>query len=322
LKFRKEYLILAVVIGALCVYLFTRQTDRTLYELPRLSEVPGKDITRIEVNKPTGSVLLEKADENWLIGEKKFLAADNEVSQMVDTIEDLTLTTLISESGDYTRYDLTDEKKISVKAYDGDRLVREFDIGKAAPSFRHTFVRLPGDPRVYHARDNFRSKFDKSVADLRDKYVLSFAGSDIQQVELIKGQDRLIFNRREVPIEKAQSTAAEEGETPAIKSEMIWKADDGRRADGAQVERLLSTLAQLECEKYITDHTKADFTDPIYRIRLQGPQEFSLSIFAKQNKNDKHYPAISSQNDYPFFLPDWRAESLMPEFGELVTADE
>jgi hypothetical protein len=323
LKFRREYLILAVVIAALCVYLFTRQSDRTLYELPRLPEVSGSAVTKIEIEKPSGTIVLEKADESWFIGDRKYPAAKNKVTQMVDTIEDLTLTALIAESGDYVRYDLTDEKKISVKAYAGDRPVREFDIGKTGPSFRHTFVKLAGDPQVYNARDNFRNKFDRTVEELRDKYVLNFASSDIERIELIQGEERLILTRQEAPLEQPQATQAQEGEKPsAIKSEMIWQTAGGRRADAAAVDRLLSTMAQLECEKYITDRTKKDFSDPIYRIQLKGPQEFSLSIFAKQTDNAEQYPAVSSQNDYPFFLPDWRGDSLMPEFDELVTAED
>ncbi|MBW1691689.1 MAG: DUF4340 domain-containing protein [Deltaproteobacteria bacterium] len=70
---------------------------------------------------------------------------------------------MVSESRDYSRYQLDDEHKITVKAYIGEKLTRELDVGKAAPSYRHTFVRLKENEFVYHARENFRNAFDLSV---------------------------------------------------------------------------------------------------------------------------------------------------------------
>ena len=182
---KKEYLILAAVIVGLSIYLFARKTDRALYELPQLPEVSGKKISKIEISGPEGTTVLNRADEDWRIGPQKYPASKNKVQQMIDTIEDLKLTALISEAKDYIRYDLSDDKKISVKAWIGDSLSREFEVGKAASSFQHTFVKLAGDPKVYHARDNFRNKFDQDVNDLRDKSVLSFTVSDIQEVKLV-----------------------------------------------------------------------------------------------------------------------------------------
>ena len=39
MKLKKEYIILALIIIGLSVYLFVRKGDRTLYELPVLAEV-------------------------------------------------------------------------------------------------------------------------------------------------------------------------------------------------------------------------------------------------------------------------------------------
>jgi hypothetical protein len=67
--------------------------------------------------------------------------------EMLDTLGGLTLTALVSESKNYALYELDDAQKANVKAWQGDQLKRDVDVGKAAPSFRHTFVRLAGDDR-------------------------------------------------------------------------------------------------------------------------------------------------------------------------------
>jgi hypothetical protein len=114
--------------------------------------------------------------------------------------ETLTLTALVSESEDYIRYDLHAGKKITVKAWQEDSLMRNFDIGKAASSFRHTFVKLNDDSRVFHARDNFRGKFELSEDNLRDKSVLSFKITDIQEIQIDKDQTSLKLARTQIPV--------------------------------------------------------------------------------------------------------------------------
>lgn len=322
MKVKKEYLLLVVIIAGLSLYLFTRQTDRTLYQLPKIAPVDGKKLTRIEIVGPGTKVDLSKSDETWTIGEKKYPAAASKVNQMVDTLADLTLTALISESKDYVRYELNDEKKITVKAWAGSELVRDFDIGKPAPSFRHTFVRLSGDPNVYQASDNFRSKFEQDVQDLRDKVVLSFAVSDIQEIRLTRGKDTLVLVRREEPVAPADDdeakTSDEKTAASPLKAKVAWQTEDGRAADESVTEQLLTTLSQLECEKYISDRPKTDFTDPIYTLQVEGQKSGRLSVFAKQNEGDKAYPAVSSESDEPFLLPEWKAKNLMPALEDVL----
>ncbi|MGB5423764.1 MAG: DUF4340 domain-containing protein [Desulfobacterales bacterium] len=323
MKLKKEYVILAVVIVGLSIYLLTRQTDRTLYRLPQLPPVPAQSITRIDINGPNGAITLNKADDSWTIGEQKYPADRAKVSRMLDAISDLSLTAMMSESEDYVRYDLSDKNKISVKAWAGTTSERDFDIGKVGPSFRHTFVKLAGDANVYQAQNNFRTTFEQGVEDLRDKVVLSFAASDIQEFRLIKGTEAITLVRHEAPLAETETGEKEEGDkakeaSPPLKAKMVWQANDGRTAASTKVDELLAAVSQLACEKFITDHVTADFKDPIYTLELEGQKAHRLSIFAKQNETANSYPAVSSDSLYPFFLTDWKAKQLMPDFGDLL----
>jgi hypothetical protein len=325
MKLKKEYVILAVVIVGLSIYLLTRQTDRTLYRLPQLPPVAAKSITRIDINGPEGTISLNKTDDDWTIGERKYTADRAKVSRMLAAISDLSLTAMISESEDYVRYDLSDKNKISVKAWAGTTSERDFDIGKVGPSFRHTFVKLAGDPNVYQAQNNFRTAFEEDVEDLRDKSVLSFAASDIQEIRLTKGPETMTLARHEASL--AETGEKEEGDTaketsPPLKAKIVWQAKDGSTAASAKVDELLAAVSQLACEKYITDHVTADFKDPIYTLELEGQKVHRLSIFAKQTESDTSYPAVSSDSSYPFFLAEWKAKQLMPAFGDLLETRE
>jgi hypothetical protein len=322
MKFKKEYLILILIIAALSIYLLIRNSDRTLYQLPELDGLKQSDISKIEISKNGNSLILKKKDDQWYIEPAGYLADKTKVNAMLNVFESLALTALVSESKDYNRYDLNAEKRINVKAWQQATLKRDFDIGKAAPSFRHTFVRLDGDSRVYHARDNFRSKFDLTIDDLRDKTVLSFNTTDIQQVQIVKDQASVKLVRSEVPVtpSAAQPQKSESAPTAAVRFE--WQDDGGQKGNAQNLNRLLTALGDLKCADYINDRSKDAFSAPIYTAKLKGIQDHQLEIFAKLKEEDKRYPAVSSDSDYPFWLSETKVKQIMINPEEMIKTSE
>ena len=307
MKLKKEYLILAGVMVALILYLFLHKSNRTHYRLPKIPAVSGKQISKLEVAKAGKTIVLNKNDNTWYIGSKAYPADSAKVKNMLNVVEKLTLTALVSESKNYVRYDLTNDKKINVKAWHGKTLSREFDIGKAAATYQHTFVRLAADPNVYHARGDFRQKFDQTVDDLRDMTVLSYTQKNIHEIKLTHDNKTASISRKKVPV-TADEKKAKTSKEP--KTKMVWQDTESNKVDKAKVSRLLSFFNQMECEKYINDAKKEDFINPILGVTLKGEKEYSLSVFLKTEKDSKNNPAISSENDYPFLLSDPQVNSI------------
>jgi hypothetical protein len=318
MKIKKEYVILFVLIIALSLYLVLRKTDRSHYQLPNLSQLSTSEITRVEISKPYGSILLEKKGGLWTISPEGYPADAAKIRGILDTIGTLTLTTLISESKSYERYDLQKEKRIGVKAWAGDKLEREFDVGKVAPTFRHTFVKIAGDDRVYHARENFRSRFDQTVESLRDKAVLRFEQKEIQKLNITMAKISMTLIRKSPTVEVApsQEGGKQDKEPPQLKS--MWQTPEGKGVDESKLGRLLATLSRLNCSGYIEGRKKGDFTGPVYTIELQGAKAYSLSIFKKTKEEDTTRPAVSSDNAFPFLLPDFQASRIMIPPEELL----
>jgi len=319
MKIKKEYIIILAVILGLSLYLSLRRSDRLSYELPRLPAVAKTDISKIEITKKGAAVILNKGNGCWNIGPQEYPADTDKVTNMLGIIENLALTAMVSESRDYSRYQLDDEHKITVKAWSSERIKREFDIGKVAPSYRHTFVRLRGNDYVYHARENFRPTFDLGVEDLRDKQVLAFDAADIQKIQLMINGRSLVCTRLATPSAADQEPAVK---SSSPKEEVVWENPEGGRCDEAKLNRLLATLSNLRCESYIDATKKGDLTDPMYRIELKGAKDYHLSIFAKAEGDEKGYPAISSENSYPFLLSEGRVKSLMKAPEEMQEKPE
>ena len=317
MRIKKEYIILIAVIGALSAYLILRNPDRTHYQLPKIPEIATTKISKIEITSKDATMSLNKKSDKWYIEPQGYPADANGVKNMLDVIEKLTVTALVSESRNYSRYSLDNGNKIAVKAWTGDKLKRDFEVGKAAASFRHTFVKLAGDDRVYHARENFRDRFDQTIDKLRDKIVLSFDQGDIQEIHITKGEQVTSFARTALPVEVSVDDEGDEASRPS-EPETVWQTADGKEGDENQLGRLLTALSNLRCETFIDDAKKDDFSNPIRTIKLIGTQEHTLSIFPKTSEDAKNYPAVTSGNDYPFLLPDWQADNLMKEPADML----
>lgn len=317
MKSKKEYLILAAVIAVLVVYLVLRNTDHTLYQLPVVDGIESAEITKIEIRKPDGAVLLEKKDDQWFVEPEGYRADSNKIEKLLDAVASLTVTALVSESKSYTRYGLDPEKKLSVKAWAGDTLVREVDIGKAASTFRHTHVKLPKDPNVYHATGNFRNTFDQAAAYFRDMTVLSFRPQDIQSIEIIKQDQTATIARRQIPVavDAKESDENTNVQPPAPKIE--WQRSDGKGLDASAVFSLLNSLSSLRCEDYMDDKTAPDFGKPELSISFKGLETHTLSVFEKKEKQGKQYPATSSDADAPFVLSASNWERIAPKIDAL-----
>ena len=317
MKIKKEYIILVLIIIVLSVYLSKRSADRTLYELPELAQVNEKDLTKLEITRDKTVMVLNKKDEQWFIAPAEYPTDANKVKGMLDAIRNFSLTALVSESKNYNRYELDEGQKINVKAFQGDSLKLDIDVGKSASSFRHTFVRPSGEERVFHAQGNLKNTFDVTVDSMRNKTVLSLKTAEIQQLNINKEQQSLAFNRTQVPVEVKTSDAEKDPDAaapaPTGAPKQVWQAATGQPVNESALNQLLNTLANLRCEKFIDGRKKEDFKSPLFTIELKGGQDYNLSIFPKAEENDPNYPAVSSGSDYPFELPASQVDQIMKD---------
>ncbi|MBW2609209.1 MAG: DUF4340 domain-containing protein [Deltaproteobacteria bacterium] len=318
MQIKKEQIILVLIILALILYLILRTQDGSHYKLPELPEVVEADISKIEISKHGTSIVLDKKVDTWQIAPKGYPADQAMVKNMLDIIGKLTMTALVSESKNYHRYDLDDEKKIAVKAWAGSALKREFETGKGAASYKHTFVRLPGDHRVYHAREYFRGNFDRTVDDLRDKSVLSFEKDEIREIYLNRVDKSITLTQKKIPLEESAKEKDDAKKAEPQKEETIWESADGLKGDKTNIDKLLTAFYALRCESWIEDREKESFTDPICTVQLKGEKEYTVNIFAKKKSEDQEHPAVSSENDYPFMLPQWRVRDIVEIVDGLI----
>ncbi len=325
MKSKKEFVMLILVIAVLVLYLIFHKTDQTHYALPEVPGISNTEITKIEISGPNKVTSLSKKDAQWVVGSQEYPADTDKVKKILDVISGLTLTDLVSASENYARYDLTKDQKTVVKVWTGDTPALEFEMGKTAASRNHTFIKLTDDANVYQASGNFRQKLDTTVAVLRDKTVLAFTPDEIHEIEITKSGKTIKLTKKEVPVESEKKE--DKKEVPAAKkspkTKTLWESEVGEKADNDAVNDLLSELSGLACENFINDKGKNDYTGPFFTITLSGGQKpYVLSVFKKADEQDNHYPAVSSENQYPFKLSEYRADKIIKNPGALLKKEE
>ncbi|MBF0231508.1 MAG: DUF4340 domain-containing protein [Desulfamplus sp.] len=341
---KKEYIILGLIIVALSAYLVLHKKDRNNYILPLIPEINAADITEISIEKDGNSILLSKKDGTWFVTDKNYPASQESVTQILDIVKDLKLSALVSESGNLNPYELDSKNRISVTVKSAVETLRKFEIGKTAPSFRHTFVRLDGNSNVYHAAKSFRRDFDKTVDDLRDKKVLSFDKSKISSIALKKGEtikEIAIRDGKPVSVDaKVQDSAQGKEDSPAKEDKPVNSGSDNSSNEAKPVdstsdksseekadkpveksdviESILAMLSDFKCHKFTDTDNKDQFKgmEEIASIVLQGEKEISLVIYKKDAQDN--YPALSSENVYPFLLDTYHGDDIISKLDNVL----
>ncbi|MBT6340299.1 MAG: DUF4340 domain-containing protein, partial [Desulfobacula sp.] len=215
------------------------------------------------------------------------------------------LSALVSEKENLKRYELDDENHIQVKATNGQKIIFQFTMGKTAPSFNHTFVRLPDDKNIYHANGNFRSHFDKTVEDFRDKKVLEFRQDSIQQITIEKdGISKTLISKQEKTDNKEAS--------------ITWRSDDGISSDKKIVSNLLSQVSFLKSEKYLSDEIKNKLVNekPLCKMRFKNEKSIDLTLFKMDT--EENLIGISSMNEYAFALSQFNGKEIVSNIETLL----
>lgn len=303
MKGKKEYIVLFILIAALGAYLYLQRTDRVHYEIPQPQAIDAASVTALEIVSKDASVSLSKKDGVWQIEPKGYPADQAKVRRMLEVVTGLTLTDLVSDSGSFERYDLGEAGRIAVRAFAGESLSREFFLGKTAPTHQHTFVTLPDDTRVFHAKGGFRRDFAYSAAELRNMQVLSFPKDEITKIAISSQSGETVLAQSEIEPEP-QDGSEEDGASPR---RIVWKNQEGKEVSTPEVDALLSTLSALHCEAYLEEMSKEQAGEPETTITLTGKSDYVLSFHpAREGKT----PASSSANGYVFVLADYRQESI------------
>ena len=302
---KKEYFLLILAIIVLSAYLFFHNKDIDNYSIPEIPDISEEKIESIEITQNNKTINCFKDNGVWVVTENKFPADKNIISEMTASISNLTITTLISEKENLQRYDLDKDKAILVIAKSSNKIVRQFCIGKTAPTQKHTFITLDDKKSTFHAKGNLRRMFNKSIDNLRDKQIQKFDSTKINNIEVSKGDLKRIITKKQLAQDDTEA-----------KSE--WQCQDNAELKQESADSIIKTVSNLRCSSYLETQTKSEFENktPFLKIVLNTDKAFEFTLFPK-TEQDK-YIGISSESKYVFILEDHIADDIISQSDKLL----
>jgi len=312
-----EYIILSIVILFSIIYLLLKDNNRVNYTLPNVVKIENDKIDKIEIVKKDSSIIITKEGSEWKVGKAEYKAGKTIVKNMLEKISNLKPVTLVSKTKNYTLYELNETKKINVKAYLGNKVVRDFNIGKVASTYDHTFITLKGDPNVYQAKGSLQSDFKKNIDDIRDKTVLSVNKNLVKKILIQKDNKQYVITKNIKKIEQKENKEADKDPKP-VKTEIEWKFND-KIISSDKINPLLNRFVSLDCFKYLYEKDKNEFDliKPIYTITLEADKNYTLKFFQRKEKDKGEYPAFSSESKWFFLINSYSAKEIMKTPEEL-----
>ncbi len=299
---KKEYLVLVLIIAAVCAYLVFNTPDERHYSLPQISDVNAGDISRIDITTDEEKIRCVEQETGWVLEPGNYKADPDKIQKMVDSIASLTVTALVAEKGSPARYGLDEKNRIEVTALAGSEGVRKFAVGKTASTYNHTFITLDSGNKVYHASGNLQRTFGKSLADLRDKQVMSFDPAAINRVVLKKG-DRAMTVFRISTDDSGKSK---------------WQTETGPVPEKGAVESLVSTFSNFECTGFAEQENKTAFKDTqvLLELKFEGKKTYRFTVFRKND--DGVYPALSSESPWPVTLQSRKMDPVVSDADKIL----
>ena len=260
------------IVGFLALVILV-QNIRFGSDIPRLKQWVEPADT-IEVKSKDYSMRLYMKDGAWLINDAAYPADENSAGSLEMKVRDIRLTDLVSEEKSYDRYELTDEKAVTVTVKKGEAVLRTLVIGKAGGKSSHAFVRIDGRPEVYLAAGIQREEFTPALDSMRDKRIFDLKGKEVESFTLSSGGRTWSFYKK---------TAAPEKEGADAKPVTSWycKGYDSKPLDDGAVSNILYIFSPLRAVTY-PENKKMNELGQLYAAAVikSGGVDYDVKIFS------------------------------------------
>lgn len=306
---------LLIAVGVLLVIAVVQRIDFGP-GAPQLSSWDG-EADRIEIVTPDSEILLQETEAGWVVGEERYPANQQTVRRILNQLSGIGELEIVSEQQNYSQYDLQEGRAIHVAASRGGETVRELYIGKSSSVGRKAYARTPDRGAVFLVSSSLRRTVNTSIADLREKTMLSAQKENIERVVLRNSDGTELVVRQVAGAAESDGGATNGGSAGASAAENGGSADEESGAasedavqwqvEGAEIEgssdaidALFRTLRGVEATSFDLDLPDGE-SQATVTVELADGSSHELAVYEQTDQGN--YPATVSTAEYPFLLP-------------------
>jgi hypothetical protein len=317
---RKNLMLAGGVFVALLAYvLFTQTGNRgfSTVSLPALEKIAAEDMTRVEIARPAGRLVLEKKDKAWRLVEPLAFPAEKYKAESLErTLAELRVTDMITEqTGRDADFGLNSEAAAGLRLAGSKGRGWSLTVGKANAAGTHTFVRLPRDPKVYQVLGDLASALAAPAPEWRSLQVHDFSPDAVQSFSVTWGKKAFTAAKTQEPDPSAVANPA--GNTAAPRPQRtVWRVEREPKAlNDPKVNQWLNAFARLTAARIVDDAPAAKVVAQVQVRALQA--EYGLEFLQNPNKG-KNYWVRRSGEAVVFEIPDYQGQNLLKDVKDLI----
>jgi uncharacterized protein YkuJ len=250
------------------------------------------------------SLNMAKKEGKWFINEKSYTGDSDLIEALERKARDFKLLDLVSDKGYYDRYDLTEDKAVTVFINGKGKVLRKIVIGKAGSTNNHSYIRFDDRKEVYLASGIMKSDFNLSVSDLRDKRIFDLKKEDIKFFRISYGGknfDFQLFQNKKVTDGKEENSESPE--------RWVCRGYKDLELSDSAVNSILALFSPLNAAEFPENADKEKNGKIVCVVTIPyGDKKFELEIYSSK-ENDMHY-AWTEESEYVFTLGTWQTEKL------------
>lgn len=307
LKIRKIVLLASCGLLLLVCILQIAADKRNTVKVFDYSETPDE----IVIENGGETVSIKKFNDEWLIGNQRYVANEGAVDSILSALKSVKALDKVgntSTEANLMRYDLTDGKKITVIAKNGEKVLRKITVGKTSVTGSQSYVTVDDSKDIYLASGNLQNTFNKTAESLRSNTVWTLNKDMIGSIA-IKNQ------------EGSEWTLSRTG----IAENIEWKIDGHGivtgEVDASKATAWFGEFASLSAAKWLGDSAVIDGKLLLVCEIECGGTSTALTLYetkAASGDSPAEYAAVSTSTPYGFELAEYSVRKFLKNPGELL----
>lgn len=306
-------LVLAAAVALLAIILVFQQIDFGP-AAPELSPWDGEG-DRIVIETADSEITLERSSSGWVVGSGQFPANEERVNAILDQLSGIGSLEIVSQRENYGQYELGEDSALRVAVFQEDTTVRELLIGKTSSVGRKAYARTPDRGAVFLVDSGLRRSLDTSVADLREKTVVSLTEEEVERIVLARhdGSGESADARspgRQIVVQRAAESESGSQSDGGGESESAveWQVTgNDEEVAGQAIDAMFRTLSRVDATSF---ELSAPEEPPVASISVERADGSEITLSIHRQSDQGNYAATASTVDYPFLLPSTTVERL------------
>lgn len=152
-------------------------------------------VDKIIIKQDKNETILQKADSGWKIN--SLSASSQVIKSFFDDLSAIEIDRLASKNPEnHDEYSASEENGY-ILTLNKDNNPQTFIIGKSGPQANSFYIKLKDASNLYLAKGDLRSKVTQSIADWRDRVLVSISRDQVRKIEVTGPKNFVLVKNKE-----------------------------------------------------------------------------------------------------------------------------